>query len=234
MQIKLDHTEVVAKNIQTFWFEPEKPVGYVAGQFIEMYLPHDNADARGQKHWFTLSSSPTEKLISVTTKHATDRVSTFKQHLFGLEPGAIITVSEPMGDFVLPKDTALPLVFVAGGIGITPMRSMVKWLLDSGEKRPIRLVYGVKTSEEAAFVGLFEAYGAKMDTVVSEPSLGWSGRTGHLSSQLILELAGSSSEQLVYVSGPEPMTEALEAGLLASGVGKEKLVLDFFPGYPPI
>lgn len=206
----------------------------MAGQFIEMYLPHHHADVRGQKHWFTLSSSPTEKLISITTKHATDRVSTFKQRLFGLEPGAMITVSEPMGDFVLPKDASIPLVFVAGGIGVTPMRSMVKWLLDTNEKRQIKLIYGVKTLDESAFRDLFDAYGTGTEIILSEPASKWHGRTGHLTAELILELSGSKPGQLVYVSGPEPMTEALEAGLLASGVAKEKLVLDFFPGYLPI
>ena len=68
MQIILDHTEDIAENIKTFWFVPKKPMDYIAGQFIEMTLPHDHPDERGQKHWFTLSSSPTEPLISITNK----------------------------------------------------------------------------------------------------------------------------------------------------------------------
>jgi ferredoxin-NADP reductase len=84
MKITLDYTENIAKNIQTFWFKPDKPVRYVAGQFIELTLPHDNPDKRGIKRWFTLSSSPTEPLISITTKHAENIVSSFKQNLFNL------------------------------------------------------------------------------------------------------------------------------------------------------
>lgn len=231
-QVRLDHTEDVAKNIRTFWFKPEKPLDYIAGQYIEMFLPHDNADERGQKHWFTLSSSPTESLVSITTKHAVDRVSTFKQILFDLQVGTTITISEPMGDFVLPKDAGLPLVFVAGGIGITPMRSMVKWLTDTNEKRDVRILYAASAPEEVAFRQLFETYGATLDVVLSVPSDDWHGRLGHVSGDLILELAGRDDEQLVYVSGPEPLTEKLETQLLAAGVAKDKLVLDFFPGYP--
>jgi len=231
MLVTLDHIEDIAQNIQTFWFKPDKPLDYIAGQFIEMTLPHDNPDARGQKHWFTLSSSPTEPLISITTKHATGQVSTFKQTLFGLKVGAKIAISDAMGDFVLPKDTTLPLVFVAGGIGVTPMRSMVKWLTDKHEKRPIHVIYGARTLAEVAFRELFEEYGLKLDIILSEQTGNWSGRTGHLSSELILALAGRSANQLIYVSGPEPMTEKIEAGLLASGVASDKLVLDFFPGY---
>ncbi len=204
----------------------------MAGQYIEMYLPHDNPDERGQKHWFTLSSSPTEKLISITTKRAVDQVSTFKQMLFGLKLGAEIKISEPMGDFVLPKDTAIPLVFVAGGMGITPMRSMVKWLTDRDEKRQIQLIYAVRTLEEAAFLDLFEAYDLKPEIILSQPSANWTGLSGHLSSERVLEIAGQNPEQLLYVSGPEPLTERLETELLSAGVAKHKMVLDSFPGYP--
>lgn len=234
MRAAFHHSEVVAKNIRTFWFEPETPVDYVAGQFIEMHLPHEPSDVRGQKHWFTLSSSPSEQLISVTTKQATDRMSSFKQQLFGLQAGSVVIISEPMGDFVLPKDKTIPLVFVASGIGITPMRSMVKWLLDSGQKRHIHIIYGVRSLQDAVFTSIFEDYQARVTLVVSEPPGSWQGETGRLSGTRIMELAGTNQAQLIYVSGPEPMTERIEAKLLAIGVAAEKLVLDFFPGYREI
>ena len=231
MHITLDHVEDIAANIKTFWFKPDQKVRYLAGQFIEMTLPHQGMDDRGQKRWFTLSSSPTEALISITTKHAVEQVSTFKQTLFGLEPGAKVTISEPMGDFVLPKDLSIPLLFVAGGIGVTPLRSMTKYLLDTGEKRALHVIYGARSLEEVAFRDLFEAYGAKFDIVLSEQTSDWSGRTGRLTSELILDIAGNDPAKLLYVSGPEPMVETLESGLLKSGVDKNKLVLDFFPNY---
>ena len=232
MLVQLDHIEPIAQNIQTFWFKPERPVNYVAGQYIEMSLPHEGADDRGQKHWFTLSSSPSEKLVSITTKHATGRVSTFKQTLFGLEIGAKITISEPMGDFVLPKDTTIPLLFIAGGIGVTPMRSMVKWLADNNERRQIHMLYGAHALEEVAFRDVFENYGVKFDIILSEQTADWSGRTGQLTAPLILDEAQQDDRQLIYISGPEPMVEKLEADLLAAGIEKHRLVLDFFPGYP--
>src|SRR3989344_7668 len=128
-------------NVTTFWFKPERPLAYTAGQFIEMYLPHDNPDERGIKHWFTLSSSPTEELVSITTKLAGAKSSSFKKTLFALRPGVEIKIVEPMGDFVLPKDIGIPLIFVAGGMGITPFRSIIKWLSDRNEKRDITLLY---------------------------------------------------------------------------------------------
>ncbi|HSX46675.1 MAG TPA: FAD-dependent oxidoreductase [Patescibacteria group bacterium] len=232
MQVTLEKTEEVALNTRTFWFRPERPLDYVAGQYIEMSLPHQGADDRGTKRWFTLSSSPSEPLLSMTTKKAVDRMSTFKQTLFGLSIGTQVTMSEAMGDFVLPKDTTIPLVFVAGGIGITPMRSMVKWLTDQGERRQIHVIYGARQLEDVAFQDLFQNYGAQFDIVLSDQVAGWSGRTGRLSAELILDIAGKTSEQLYYVSGPEPLTEALEADLGKAGIAHNKLVLDFFPGYP--
>src|SRR5690349_12906121 len=123
MNVIFDHAEDTADHIKTFWFKPEKPVKYTAGQFTEIYLPHDNADNRGQRRWFTVSSSPTDPMVSITTKFATEHGSTFKQTLAALKPGTPLKLADPMGDFVLPKDPSIPLIFVAGGIGVTPMHS---------------------------------------------------------------------------------------------------------------
>lgn len=225
MLITLERAVDIAKNIRMFWFKPEHRLDYVAGQYIEMTLPHDTADDRGQKRWFTLSSSPSEEMLAITTKFAGDSASTFKKKLFSLEPGAEIHISEPMGDFVLPKDTTLPLTFVAGGIGVTPMRSMVKWLTDTKEQRQIHVIYAVRDRAELAFKDLLESYARTFEVFESD-------ETHHLHGTTILEMAGNDPRQLIFVSGPEPMTEQLEAELKDSGVNPNQLVLDFFPGYP--
>lgn len=232
MRVNFDHSEEVAKGIKTFWFRPLHPMRYIAGQFVELQLPHPSADKRGQKRWFTLSSSPSEPLVSITTKLAPENGSTFKKTLASLRPGDEVTMSEAMGDYVLPKDPALPLVYVAGGIGITPVRSMVKWLVDTGEKRDIYIVYAARNLDEVAFRQLFESYGAKLDIVPAEAPAGWPGHAGRLSGQLLLQLIGRLNEQLIYLAGPEPMVEVLEKDLKRAGINKHKLILDFFPGYP--
>ena len=154
MQVTFDHAEDIALHIKTFWFKPDKPVRYVAGQFTEIRLPIANPDERGDKHWFTLSSSPTEPLLGITTKFTPKHGSAFKRALAALKPGTHLALAEPMGDFVLPLDTSIPLVFVAAGMGITPVRSMIKWLHDSGQKRSIHLIYKVPTTRELAFSNL--------------------------------------------------------------------------------
>lgn len=231
MKVTLRDKKSEASNITTFFFEPPKKVGFVAGQFIEMTLPHDNPDERGTKHWFTLSSSPSSEFLTITTKFASGKSSTFKQALFGLEPGAEVEMNEPSGDFVLPKDSSRPLIFVAGGIGLTPFHSIMQWLADTGEKRDIKFLYSVRNESEIIFQDTVKAAGAEETIVVGEPSPNWQGETGRISAEQILEFRGPGKDGLIFVSGPEPMVEALEKNLLAAGVKKDELVLDYFPGY---
>jgi ferredoxin-NADP reductase len=235
MHVVLDHTDQEAANIKTFWFKPESSLDYMAGQYIELMLKHNNTDARGEKRWFTLSSAPGRDLVSITTKYAgDDKSSSFKKALFHLQPGAELTMSQPMGDFVLPKDPKIPLVFVAGGIGLTPFHSIFEWMADHGEHRAIRFIYSVRSEDEIIFQDTFTRAGIHATIVVNEPSDAWGGERGRLSPELIRGLAEPSDTTFIYLSGPEPMIEALETGLQASGIPKRRLITDFFPGYTAI
>ena len=231
MRVILEHKEPINHNITTFWFRPPGRVDYTAGQFIEMTLPHKNPDERGIKHWFTLSSSPSEPLVSITTKYVDDRGSSFKRTLFSLKPGDEIQMSDPMGDFVLPKDKTIPLVFVAGGIGVTPFHSMVKWLIDTKETRDIQVILAAATPKDTVFKELFESYAIKPIVVISKAPPSWKGETGQLTGQRILALIGGAHGKRLYISGPEPMVEALEKDIENLGVSKDQFVGDFFPGY---
>lgn len=227
MQVILSHVHDENYNVRTFWFKPPSPFAYTAGQFIELYLPHNNPDERGEKHWFTLSSSPSEKLLSISTKYAGEKSSSFKKTLWSLRPGAKVSMSDPMGDFVLPKDKNIPLVFVAGGIGVTPFRSMVRWLLDGGDKRQIQFIWAIGKLKDTIFTDLFEGYGIKPKLVISD-------KGERLTAQKILAFVGTRENKRIYVSGPEPMVEVLTKDLEKLGASKNDLIGDFFPGYPPI
>lgn len=231
MNVTLDHTTQEAANIRTFWFKPEHPIQYVAGQYIELTLKHDHPDERGEKRWFTLSSAPEHELVSITTKYAgDDKSSTFKKALFNIEPGVKLSMSEASGDFVLPEDASRPLVFIAGGIGLTPFHSMAGWIAEHDEHRTIQFVYGVRSEDEIIFIDDFEKAGIHPVIVVGQPSDSWGGERGQLSAKLILGLTHPADNALVYVSGPEPMVEALGDALKPT-IGTERLVQDFFPGY---
>ncbi len=231
MHVTLDGTNDEADHIRTFWFKPEQAMHYNAGQYTELTLPHHNPDERGIKHWFTLSSSPTEKRVSITTKLAVDHPSTFKQALWQLPIGTKLHMAEAMGDFVLPKDKTIPLVFVAGGIGVTPFHSMIKYLIDSGEKRDIHLIYAANRLDEVAFRPMLEAYVDKFQMLLGEPPADWRGESGHLSADKILELVGDYKDKRIFLSGPEPMVKQFERDLLAKGLENHQVIVDDFPGY---
>ncbi len=231
MKAVFDHSRPEAANITTYYFKPERPVRHTAGQFTELRLPHENRDKRGEKRWFTISASPTEELLSITTKFAAENGSSFKQVLKNLQPGTPLNLADPMGDFVLPKDLNIPLVFVAGGIGLTPFRSMVKWLTDTGESRDIKMLYALKNSDEIIFRDLFSKYGVDQQIIVSTPRDDWKGLSGKLDSDRILEFIGDAGNSLIYISGPEPLVETFDKDLKSSGINKKQIVTDFFPGY---
>lgn len=234
MFANLENIETTAANIQTFWFKPEKPLNFVAGQFTELYLPHNNPDNRGEKRWFTISSSPISPLFSITTKFAAGRSSSFKTALRQLAPGSRLQFAEPMGDFVLPKNRQLPLIFAAGGLGITPVHSMVKYLADTQEKRTITLLYDVHDQAELAFTETFTDYPLRFTPIVSHRPDGWVGEAGRIASSHIFKAIGGSTDSLIYLSGPEAMVETLQKELLDSGIESHRLVVDFFHGYPDV
>lgn len=223
MDVVFDHSEQITPHIKTFWFRPKKPVRYIAGQFTELFLPHRIADNRGERRWFTLSSSPSEPLLSITVKFATSEGSTFKRELAALQPGTPLKLADPMGDFVLPKDASIPLIFIASGIGVTPMRSMVKWLHDTGERRDITLLYTVKEPAAQAFEPLFAAYGLNYVPLINQP----------LTTEHVLGLANAQNA-LIYMAGPEILVETLTKTLVAQGVAPERVVSDYFPGYTQV
>lgn len=233
MKAVFDHSHDEASNIRTFYFRPEKPLQYTAGQFAEWTIEHE-ADERGTRRWFTISSSPTEEFISLTTKLRGKEGSSFKRALAKLKPGDEINVSDPMGDFVLPKLIQTPLVFVAAGIGITPFHSILEWLSTTNEERPIRLIYAVRNEDEIVFQDTFDKAGVHATIIVEEPTDSWGGERGQLTAEMILGLEKPSEDTLVYVSGPEPLVEKLEKDLVRSGLNKSQFVGDFFPNYQQI
>jgi glycine betaine catabolism B len=229
MQVTLDTIDTHSPEIRTFWFIPERMPDYTAGQFIELTLPGVPAGER-ERRWFTLSSSPHEDRLAITT--TINPKSAFKRTLAGLKPKDIAIMSEPMGDFVLPIQSQTPILFVVGGMGITPVRSMVKWLLDKGEKRPIHVVYAARQPHELLFGDLLTQYGLTPSYLLSAPHPDWQGEVDKLDSERILRHYTPGG--LIYISGPELMTERLVYELKESGIAAAKLVTDYFPGYPAV
>jgi ferredoxin-NADP reductase len=131
----------------------------------------------------------------------------------------------------LPKLIQTPLIFVAGGIGITPFHSILKWLTATHEQRPIKFIYAVRVEDEIIFQETFDDAKQHVTVLVGEPSDTWGGEHGQLSAELILGLEKPSDDTLIYLSGPEPMVEKLSKSLHHTGIAQRQIVGDFFPGY---
>lgn len=217
----------------------EKPEGFEfsPGQFNEYHLPHENEDERGEQRWFTISNSPTRDYLSITTRFV-DRHSSFKDALFKLKPGGYLKAKGPLGKFVLPTQAQIPLVWVAGGIGITPFKAQIQWMLDTeGVNRSITLFYGNRTIKDNACKDLLDKFSKanphfNLVEVLSEQApKGWKGESGYIDAQKITNYVEYLKDSQFFVSGPEPMVDAFKPILKGLGVNEKNIHGDWFPGY---
>ncbi len=236
--LKLKSKIKIAQNTFNFAFESTKPLQFQPGQYAEWTLAHENPDGRGNRRYFTISSSPTEKELQIGIKIFSDS-SSFKKNLAAMNVGNTITVSHATGDFLLPKDQTKKLVFIAGGIGITPFRSMIQYLLDKNEKRDIVLIYSNKTPEDVAYADVFDRakqrLGIKVIYTISDSSSAqlatWQGRVGFVDKKLIETEVDDYRERMFYISGPFAMVECFESMLKGMKVKHKNIKTDFFPGF---
>lgn len=228
MQATFESLEQNSPDIVTFWFKPEHVLKYNAGQFIELTIQHV-ADQRGQSRWFTLSSSPRGSLVSITTRLA-NVPSSFKASLRNLTAGDIVDISQPMGDFVLPKDRSIPLLFAVAGIGITPVKSIQQCLSDTAETREIVVLYAVRREADVVFEDIINKAKATLKIMVSRP-LDPTIKPTRLTAKEIITEARTMNNPIIYLSGPEELIETLVVDIRKRGVKDSRLVTDYFQGY---
>jgi len=220
-----------------FIFNPNRKFTYTPGQYMEWTLPHDGTDSRGNRRYFTLASSPTEPDIRIGVKFY-ERSSSYKQALLEVTRQTPIVAAQIAGDFVLPKNPKQKLAFIAGGIGVTPYRSMIKYLLDKHEARTITMLYSARTSADFAYEDVFEEareeIGIKTVYVVTkkdEAVPGTYGQQGRINAQMIKEEIPDYQERLFYISGTQAMVTAMQATLKDMGVPSHQVKVDYFSGY---
>src|SRR3990167_5425148 len=206
-----------AKNIYSYVFSSQRQFKFAAGQYMEWTLPMVKADIRGNRRYFTVSSSPSEDNLMFTVKEPETR-SSFKKGLDQLKEGDKLLAYQLEGSFVLPKTANQKLAFLAGGIGVTPFRSIVKYMLDSNQKRDIKMIYSANTADEFAFTDLFEQSlkaGVTTHYVVSgEAPKDWLGFKGQLEAKMIKTAVPDYKERVFYISGPYGFVTALRQTLL--------------------
>lgn len=223
----------VATDTMAFRFHVNgHPPVFRAGQACDITLPD------GQTHSFALASSPTNGRTLMIAARMRD--TPFKETLRDLPFGAAVAFGPPTGDFVLPDEPGTPVLFLAGGIGITPFRSMLKWMVDTGDGRPVTLLYSVPTPQAAAFLDELEGWRSALDltlvpTITKPETAGpeWAYEEGRIDAAMVRrhvrpDLLGKAT---VYVSGPPKMVEDMAAMVATLGVPAARVKLDRFWGY---
>jgi ferredoxin-NADP reductase len=225
MKLKLVDTKQETQEVKSFIFEPEQPISWEAGQFLQYSLSHPNEDDRKDQRWFTNSAAPSEKHVMISTRFTDDHGSSFKKALSALKIGDQIEADAPEGDFTL-DDPTRNYIFIAGGIGITPFRSILTEADATGQKLKVHLLYANRT-DDIPFRKEFDQLssknpGLKIDYIVSPEKI---------DQEKIKAALEGAENPIVYISGPEPMVEALNNDLQKLGVKEDHLKTDYFPNY---
>jgi ferredoxin-NADP reductase len=224
----------VAQGTLLVLFAVDDYPDYRPGAYFWVELPdRGHADEKGLRRHISLVTSPTEAgVVGLATRL---RDTAFKRTLAELEVGAEVEVEEPKGSFLLPDDTDADYVFVAGGIGITVFRSMLRYIADTGLPYRVTLVYSNRDRESAAFLDELEELERRIDglrvvlTMTDEAA--WEGETRKLDADVLSDLVGELGSKTFLVAGPPPMAEAVAESLLAAGVRDERVRADKFSGY---
>lgn len=220
--LRLKEKEHLTDNIWAFRFTADQPLSWTPGQFIRIEIPHDNPDEEGTKRWFTISSTPHDGFVQVTTRVTS---TTFKQALAALVVGdEVQLIEQPDGDFVW-QESDKPLVFIAGGIGITPFYSILKARDQSGQPMKATLIYNGR-SDDLPFRAYFDEANKQHSEFHVHYVIG-----EQLTAEKLADLVIDINTSQVYISGPEMMVESLGKQLNNNGLSSDNLNQDFFPNY---
>lgn len=244
--LKFKEKVQLAPTIYEFKFMPNSKFAFIPGQYMEWTLPDKNPDARGIRRYFTIASSPEENDVKLGVKIIPDKSSSFKKALLNLKPGTKLTADQLSGDFVIQKNEHGNLVFtsegrklcfIAGGIGITPFRSMVSSIIDSGKKIDTVLFYSAAEPKDFVYKEIFKKAadnGIKTVYVLggkNPPPQNWTGEIGFLTEEMVKKYAPDFKERIFYLSGPIAMVNNYKNLLHGLGIGYSKIVTDYFPGF---
>ena len=205
------------------------------GQYFWVELPQRGYDdERGLRRHISVVTSPTERgVLGLATRL---RGSAFKRTLAELAVGDQADVELPKGNFVLPDETARPYVFVAGGIGITVFRSMLRYVADEALPYRITLVYSNRDRASAAYLDELAELERRIPgfrtvlTMTDDP--GWEGERRHVAAELLLDHLEADLRSYAYlVAGPPDMAGDVGEKIRGAGVPDEQVLVEKFSGY---
>jgi ferredoxin-NADP reductase len=221
-----------APQVWTLTLDPprNRPLQYAPGQFL--FLRPQGSSVLAEEHPYSIASSPLpDGQISLTIKQSGDFTSTINR----LKPGERATVHGPFGRFShLFHRNGNALVFVAAGVGITPLMSMLRYMRDRRDPRRVLLVYANRSAKDIVFRKELEQMESdgfpalKTIHILSRPPDEWAGPTGRLDTAVLGSLCGGFSGKAFYICCPPLMAYGLIRGLTNAGVDPERIQADYF------
>ncbi len=237
MRIRLKERRAETADVMSFIFDlGGQQLKYRPGQILHYELDTlAFPDERGNLRHFTISSSPTEEGIVMFTTRM--RGSGFKETLRQAPAGYELTCESPEGEFIMREgETRLRHVFIAGGIGITPYRSILRYSADMNEPLNALMLYFNRSSADIVFRRELEGIARQMPTfsfvnVLTGPEEGWKGEQGKLGEATLRRLVPDPDGLCFWVSGPPGMVSTCRELLEQIGVKDQSIRTDRFMGY---
>jgi ferredoxin-NADP reductase len=236
-KVSLRANKALCAGTTAFYFEKPKGFEFQAGQFANFTLlnPSDT-DQEGNTRALSIASAPYEGNLMVATRV---RATAFKRALISFPVGTELLLQGPYGSMTLPKNGARPAVLLAGGIGITPFRSLIWNATQSQSPRRMLLFYSVRVPEEATFLEELyeiERYNRHYKTIctVTQPEkvrMPWPGETGRISIEMLSKWIPDLSVPIYYIAGPPGMVTGVRQILIGSGIVEEDIRAEEFAGY---
>jgi ferredoxin-NADP reductase len=235
MKAILTYKKEIAEGILMAEFELlEHEVEFKTGQFFTLELLNPPyTDEKGNKRMFSIVNSPNENDVIIIATKLSD--SAFKISLKALPTGAEVLIDNIAGAFNLPKDKRVPVVFIAGGIGITPFMSMLRYVNEEKLQYDLTLLYSNNDKKSTAFYDELKAMEQKNNnlkvvfTMTKDPE--WQGESRMIDSQFIKNYIQSPHSNIYMVSGPPIMVQASINVLKSFGVDDDNIMTDNFIGY---
>lgn len=210
-------------------------VDFRPGQYFWVTLldpPYD--DEKGPRRHISVVTSPNERgVLGLCTRL---RDSAFKRSLAELPVGTEVDVEAPKGSFVLPEETDIPYVFIAGGIGITVFRSMLHYIDEGQLPYVVTVLYSNRDRESAAFLDELTELDRRNENIRVVPTMTadpkWKGEKRHIDAALLRDTLGDDLGAFTYlVAGPPSMVEGIVEELKSAGVDEDRIVPGSFSGY---
>lgn len=236
-KVKLIFSQEIADGTMAFHFEKPEGFAYKAGQFADCTLINPaETDAEGDTRAFSLASAPYEDELMLATRM---RDTAFKRVLKTMEPGTELTLDAPHGSFTLHNNVNIPAVFLTGGIGVTPVRSIVLQAVHDKVPHRILVFYSNRRPEDAAFLDeLMESHDTNPNytfvgtmTQIKKSSRKWHGETGFISKAMLLKSIDDLTLPIYYIDGPPAMVNAMQEILSEAGVDDDNIRTEEFWGY---